>query len=535
MEALALLCTLHADGPATLKRLRRAGCDSLYALESYDADGLAELLGLTPAAARRLGREARALDSRLGGGLLEREEAPDVVRAPLAQATEAPTRESFSAAESKSAPGSYRGDTGSLDARDRDLLGRVLAKWENADSGSGSTPFTPDTLPTEVDEESADEAHRAAPMTASSSVVAHVEAEVEARAAAGLGSRAVVTSAATPVNPVIQSVATAAPERAPVVPAPVVPALDERSADAGPSAEPSAESFADADVGIRLTPGLLAGLGAGHVAVLAEEGIVGLSELSEAAPLDLARALGESFAQVRRWQFLARRIDAAATEGEARPASPPAVASARSAAAAAAAAPGVDVAPRSTETSSRPGLPHLSVRKPWPVQAVRQAAPPAAEPAPEIARPEVATQAAPIEAVQVEPGAAPAPEAAVIPPAVEPQPVEEPAEEPVAAERTPAPVRATETDEPAPVPPRSMPLATVEEPTREVSPGWTPRKFWEAPRTAASSAADATTEAVETGKGRTTLNWNFEIPPPPPLPPRSTAPTEKEQPGGPFA
>ncbi len=32
MDTLALLCNLHADGPATLQRLRRAGCESLAAL-----------------------------------------------------------------------------------------------------------------------------------------------------------------------------------------------------------------------------------------------------------------------------------------------------------------------------------------------------------------------------------------------------------------------------------------------------------------------------------------------------------------------
>ena len=32
MDALALLCTLHADGPTTLKRLRRSGCEDLSSL-----------------------------------------------------------------------------------------------------------------------------------------------------------------------------------------------------------------------------------------------------------------------------------------------------------------------------------------------------------------------------------------------------------------------------------------------------------------------------------------------------------------------
>jgi hypothetical protein len=73
MDAMALLCTLHADGPATLKRLRQAGWDSIDAVAKIDADRLAELLGTTPAAARRFAREAAHLCARLDTGLLERE------------------------------------------------------------------------------------------------------------------------------------------------------------------------------------------------------------------------------------------------------------------------------------------------------------------------------------------------------------------------------------------------------------------------------------------------------------------------------
>lgn len=77
MEAIALLCTLHADGPATLRRLRASGCDSLEALESMPALELSELLRSTPAVARRLAREARILRQRVAEDPLEREEAPE--------------------------------------------------------------------------------------------------------------------------------------------------------------------------------------------------------------------------------------------------------------------------------------------------------------------------------------------------------------------------------------------------------------------------------------------------------------------------
>jgi hypothetical protein len=74
MDAMALLCMLHADGPATLKNLRQAGCSSLEAIEAMDEERLARLLGSPPAAARRFAREARHLRERLGQGLLDREE-----------------------------------------------------------------------------------------------------------------------------------------------------------------------------------------------------------------------------------------------------------------------------------------------------------------------------------------------------------------------------------------------------------------------------------------------------------------------------
>ncbi|HIG86848.1 MAG TPA: helix-hairpin-helix domain-containing protein [Planctomycetes bacterium] len=74
MEALALLCTLHADGPSTLKRLRRGGCNSLRAVEDLPAEELARLVGISASTARRFVREATNLRQRLAPG----EEAPSL-------------------------------------------------------------------------------------------------------------------------------------------------------------------------------------------------------------------------------------------------------------------------------------------------------------------------------------------------------------------------------------------------------------------------------------------------------------------------
>jgi len=80
MDAMALLCMLHADGPSTLKSLRQAGCSSLESIEGMEEERLSRLLGGPTAAARRFAREARHLRERLGadhpgGGILDREES----------------------------------------------------------------------------------------------------------------------------------------------------------------------------------------------------------------------------------------------------------------------------------------------------------------------------------------------------------------------------------------------------------------------------------------------------------------------------
>ena len=67
MDALALLCNLHADGPATLQRLRRLGCDSIEALASLDDARLGQELRRDEEAARRFKREACGLLERLKG------------------------------------------------------------------------------------------------------------------------------------------------------------------------------------------------------------------------------------------------------------------------------------------------------------------------------------------------------------------------------------------------------------------------------------------------------------------------------------
>ena len=81
MNALALLCNLHAEGPATLSRLRTMGATTLHGVLVLPVDRLAVLLG-APANAERFLREGRALLSRIEANPMP-EESPDVERTAL--------------------------------------------------------------------------------------------------------------------------------------------------------------------------------------------------------------------------------------------------------------------------------------------------------------------------------------------------------------------------------------------------------------------------------------------------------------------
>ncbi len=135
MDALALLCTLHADGPATLKRLRQVGCSTLEQIDSIEVERLAELLGASPAAARRFVREARSLRERVGGGWLERD---DSSARPLAS----PARESHGVPVAPAEPG----DDSVLSLNDSALVKRVLNVWRERDQveSPAATPTTSD-------------------------------------------------------------------------------------------------------------------------------------------------------------------------------------------------------------------------------------------------------------------------------------------------------------------------------------------------------------------------------------------------------
>ena len=81
MDALALLCNLHANGPTTMRRMGRAGITRLEQIPGIAVDELAELLNGPPSHARRFIAEAVALARRVGEGLLEPEEPLEMTEA----------------------------------------------------------------------------------------------------------------------------------------------------------------------------------------------------------------------------------------------------------------------------------------------------------------------------------------------------------------------------------------------------------------------------------------------------------------------
>ncbi|MEE8469655.1 MAG: hypothetical protein V3T22_14435, partial [Planctomycetota bacterium] len=126
MEALALLCTLHADGPLTLRRLRRAGCGSLEQLEALEPQDLASLLEVTPAVARRLGKEARVLAQRLDLVFEDREEGGEQAVPPAVPLAVPPAGAAPSPSIEAVEPCAPSG--GRLDSHERKILGAVLER-----------------------------------------------------------------------------------------------------------------------------------------------------------------------------------------------------------------------------------------------------------------------------------------------------------------------------------------------------------------------------------------------------------------------
>ena len=118
MDALALLCNLHADGPRTLQRLRRAGCESLVALFDIEPASLVPCFDGDAGALERFLREAELLSERL-------EESGLPPHAPL---------------DVDSALEEDEDELEEFDEADDERLDRVLDAWRQLDRQDPPTP-----------------------------------------------------------------------------------------------------------------------------------------------------------------------------------------------------------------------------------------------------------------------------------------------------------------------------------------------------------------------------------------------------------
>ncbi|MBL8862560.1 MAG: hypothetical protein JNK02_11180 [Planctomycetes bacterium] len=147
MDGLALLCALHADGPQSLRRLRRSGCPSLESVATLDAARLAELLASSPAAAQRFRREAELLLARLGGadaprreaalladGLLEAEEEPTSLPAADPSLAESRVTAAEAAPPASGAPAAGNGREHRTALPSAQPWDAALARWRELDA-----------------------------------------------------------------------------------------------------------------------------------------------------------------------------------------------------------------------------------------------------------------------------------------------------------------------------------------------------------------------------------------------------------------
>jgi len=151
IDRMALLCTLHADGPQTLRLLREAGCTTIDKLGNLSAKRVAKLLSLTPAAARRFTREARLLVERLEP-TLEKEEVmyppaaqSEAVKPPPPGLLRVELPDELPAEWGPSSPV----NRGNLDVRDRVLVDRVIERWRSEEvDAPGEVPLRQVDVPT---------------------------------------------------------------------------------------------------------------------------------------------------------------------------------------------------------------------------------------------------------------------------------------------------------------------------------------------------------------------------------------------------
>ena len=147
MDSLALLCNLYGNGPATLRRLREAGCNAISALLELPVDDLADLLVDSPDAARRFLREARRLAARVS------EDVP---------AVEEPEYEGD---DFEQEPDDEEDEQETFDPRSDPLVAQALAAWRERDAREISSVEDFDPIAAELEPIGPEPPHAGPPLT----------------------------------------------------------------------------------------------------------------------------------------------------------------------------------------------------------------------------------------------------------------------------------------------------------------------------------------------------------------------------------
>lgn len=138
IDRMALLCTLHADGPKTLRLLREAGCTTIEKISKLPVDKVGKVLNLAPAAARRFTREARHLLERLEPDLEQEEVTYPPAAQPLAPKPAPPSVRLEDPEPTPEVPAilpiARTVSREHLDLRDRQLLDRVVDRWRDEET-----------------------------------------------------------------------------------------------------------------------------------------------------------------------------------------------------------------------------------------------------------------------------------------------------------------------------------------------------------------------------------------------------------------
>jgi len=255
MDTMALLCNLYGNGPATLRRLRAAGCTSFDGLEGLGTDRLADLLVDSPEGAKRFLREAERLRARVADlGVL----TPDLEEARGSWAEE---------------DDDYDSEGDGYEDEDEDYEDEDEEEEEDAeeDDEDYEDEDEDDRFGDEDDEDTFDRADDPTDVRRDV-LVTRALGEWRARDAGG----AARTAEPTPLG------------------------MPERRAERLASAEPPADS------GERLVPDLIEGLDSACIGSLADLGVESVESLAEADVDRLAPAMGVRVTRLLRLRYLAR-------------------------------------------------------------------------------------------------------------------------------------------------------------------------------------------------------------------------------------